>query len=51
MGLSNGFGSVAGIFVPMVKEMLVGSPTTCEDLIHRFMISVVRLKMFLTITV
>jgi len=38
MGLSNGFGSIAGIFVPMVKENLVGSPATCSDLIHRWRI-------------
>ena len=39
MGLTNGFGSVAGIFVPLVKEKIVGSPTTCVDLIHRLAIS------------
>ena len=39
MGLTNGFGSVAGIFVPLVKEKIVGSPTACVDLIHRWAIS------------
>ena len=36
MGLSNGFGNIAGIIVPLVKEKLVGSPATCVDLIHRW---------------
>lgn len=38
MGLSNGFGSIAGIIVPPVKEALVGSPSTCADLINRWRI-------------
>ena len=43
MGLTNGFGSVAGIFVPLVKEKIVGSPTTCVDLIHRLATSLLDL--------
>lgn len=35
MGLSNGFGNLAGIFIPMVKESLVGSPDTCSQLVSR----------------
>ena len=36
MGLSNGFGSIAGIFIPLVKDWIVGSPPSCEELIRRF---------------
>ena len=35
MGLSNGFGSIAGIFIPLVKDWIVGSPPSCEELIRR----------------
>ncbi|XP_023342681.1 putative inorganic phosphate cotransporter isoform X2 [Eurytemora carolleeae] len=38
MGLTNGFGSIAGIFVPLVKSAIVKSPADCAELISRWRI-------------
>jgi len=38
MGLSNGFGSIAGIFIPLVKDWIVGAPATCQEMIRRWQI-------------
>ena len=35
MGLSNGFGSIAGIFIPLTKDWIVGSPDTCDQMVQR----------------
>jgi len=38
MGLTNGFGSSAGILVPLVKSGIVGEPISCDQLIKRWKI-------------
>ena len=35
MGLGNGFGALAGIFIPLTKDWIVGSPATCDEMVWR----------------
>ena len=35
MGLGNGFGALAGIFIPLTKDWIVGSPATCDEMVRR----------------